>query len=216
MRWRSTGARYSPAAPWTCSLTATGRPAAFLHHAQGHPLGGRGDRLEQPGRSRPACSTSDTGITCPSHRWKQAAGWAVYSTRISFFETCGQLVVVTFRPAVVGVDRARQGRDHLAQVELDLRQKAILVEVGLEGQIFRQAQQRLAAGLPAQGCLRPRVLAPLTPETTSAPATGSKRSPMMAFSGCGLRQANSQLVHSAQSLRSARVWLRPQYSRSCS
>ena len=49
MRCRSTGARYSPASPWTCSLTATGFFAAVLHHAELHPLERRTHRRESPG-----------------------------------------------------------------------------------------------------------------------------------------------------------------------
>ena len=134
-------------------LDRHGPAAAALDHAQRDGLLWRARRAGAGCRT-PASSTAETGMTwLPDgpDRWKQASGWAVYSIRISVGGQLGELVVVGVGPGVVGVEQARRGGDHLAQVELDLLEQPVLVQVGPEGLARGQRQPGLAARLPAQG-----------------------------------------------------------------
>ena len=60
------------------------------------------------------------------------------------------LVVGGVSPGVVGVGRARRGRDDLPQVEPDLRQQSVLVQVGQEALAVRQGQAPFATRPPAE------------------------------------------------------------------
>ena len=212
MRWRSTGARYSPASPWTCSLTGTGLAAALLDHPQR-------DRCSR-GRHRArvhaaAVAAFDLRRPAPPgcRRPKVEAGLGVggvFDQHLAGRRAPGAgCCSVLARPRSGRPGAA--SRDHLAQVELDLLEQAVLVQLRLEGLALRQRQAGLAARLPAQREASVR-LRPRPPRTITSPATGSKRKPAMAFSGWGFSQAHSQFTHGPSSAEVTRVCVPPQSS----
>ena len=53
-------------------------------------------------------------------------------------------------------------------------------------------------------------------EIMTVPAIGSKRKPVIVFSGWGFSQAHSQFTHGPSSAGTTRVWLQPHDAATCS
>ena len=129
-------------------LDRDGPSAALLDDSQGHaPVRGldRAEPIRAAARLQP-------------HRGKRARVRQV-EARVGMRRVLDQdlplgslweLVVVGLRPVHVGILEARSRGDHLAEVELDLLEQSGAVELRVEAPSLWQAEQRLAAGLPAQ------------------------------------------------------------------